>query len=412
MKKKTFAIIGGGITGCTAALYINKLGHKVTLYEKSDKLGGVAKDLIFKNQIYYNGPNYLEKNSLIINILKDEKFFNDILIDNKISYGSYSDIFEKAIISKDFAHPVTCKKYNFKKKKTIKNISLSQKVNYYPEEISKKIHKWCEKFDNKLNALHEDCRHTLGFGRVNFRECEKEVLKLKKKSKFYDEILGIPNYKKKADYFIPRKGFNYLFETIKNHLIKKGVKIKFLSKIKVRNNEDQMIFRNLNEKIIADHYIVTSNPVPAIRALKIGNIDNPITKYHVLSCEIDYKKKINNSFFQIFSKKSNIFRIYFFNLDQKNKAVIEIMNTKNIDLDVEFTNAKFLINKLNLKIKLKKKYNLSKQIRHNLFTVDDYKKFLKFEKICGKFNIIGGGWYLIGSKLKMDYIKNQIDKLL
>ena len=42
-EKKTFAIIGGGITGCTAALYINKLGHNVILYEKSDKLGGVLR---------------------------------------------------------------------------------------------------------------------------------------------------------------------------------------------------------------------------------------------------------------------------------------------------------------------------------------------------------------------------------
>ena len=96
MKKKTFAIIGGGITGCTAALYINKLGHNVILYEKSDKLGGVAKDLIFKNQIYYNGPNYFEKNSLLIKILKDENF-NDILTKNKILYKSYSDILKKLL---------------------------------------------------------------------------------------------------------------------------------------------------------------------------------------------------------------------------------------------------------------------------------------------------------------------------
>ena len=412
MKKKTFAIIGGGITGCTAALYINKLGHNVILYEKSDKLGGVAKDLIFKNQIYYNGPNYFEKNSLLIKILKDEKFFNDILTKNKILYKSYSDIFEKAIISEDFAHPVTSKKYTFKKKKIQKNISLSQKINYFPEEISDKIHKWCEKFDNKLNSLHEDCRHTLGIGRVHFSGCKDEVLKLKKRSKLYDDILGIPNFKKKKDYFIPRKGFNYLFKTINAHLIKNGVKIKFLSKINIKNDENKITFKSLNEKVIADYYIIASNPVPVIRCLKIGAIDNPITKYNVLSCEVNCKEKINNNYFQIFSKKRNIFRIYFFNLDKKNKAVIEIINNKNLNLDVEFGNAKSLIKKFNLKIKKKKNYNLTKQIRHNLFTIEDHKKFLRFEKICGKFNIIGGGWYLIGSKSKMDYIKNQIDKIL
>ena len=81
-------------------------------------------------------------------------------------------------------------------------------------------------------------------------------------------------------------------------------------------------------------------------------------------------------------------------------------------MDAEFGNANYLIEKLNFKIKIKKSYNLKKKIRHNLFTIEDHKKFLRFEKICGNFNIIGGGWYLIGSKLKMDYIKNQIDKIL
>ena len=40
-KSKKIAIIGGGIGGMEAALVCAKRGHKVTLYEKSDKLGGV-----------------------------------------------------------------------------------------------------------------------------------------------------------------------------------------------------------------------------------------------------------------------------------------------------------------------------------------------------------------------------------
>ncbi len=40
-KQKTIAVIGGGIGGMEAAILASKRGHKVTLYEKSDKLGGV-----------------------------------------------------------------------------------------------------------------------------------------------------------------------------------------------------------------------------------------------------------------------------------------------------------------------------------------------------------------------------------
>ena len=40
-KVKTVAVIGGGIGGMEAAIVASKRGHKVTLYEKSDRLGGV-----------------------------------------------------------------------------------------------------------------------------------------------------------------------------------------------------------------------------------------------------------------------------------------------------------------------------------------------------------------------------------
>jgi 2-enoate reductase len=40
-KQKNVAVIGGGIGGMESAIVLAKRGHKVTLYEKSDKLGGV-----------------------------------------------------------------------------------------------------------------------------------------------------------------------------------------------------------------------------------------------------------------------------------------------------------------------------------------------------------------------------------
>lgn len=40
-KQKRVAVVGGGIGGMEAAILLTKRGHKVTLYEKSDRLGGV-----------------------------------------------------------------------------------------------------------------------------------------------------------------------------------------------------------------------------------------------------------------------------------------------------------------------------------------------------------------------------------
>jgi len=57
-KQKKVAVIGGGIGGMEAAIVCAKRGHKVTLYEKSDKLGGVF--------IAAASPEFKEKDRMLI----------------------------------------------------------------------------------------------------------------------------------------------------------------------------------------------------------------------------------------------------------------------------------------------------------------------------------------------------------
>ena len=57
-KQKNIAVIGGGIGGMEAALVCAKRGHKVTLYEKSDRLGGVF--------IAAAAPSFKEKDKALI----------------------------------------------------------------------------------------------------------------------------------------------------------------------------------------------------------------------------------------------------------------------------------------------------------------------------------------------------------
>ena len=57
-KQKTVAVIGGGIGGMEAAILLAKRGHTVTLYEKSDKLGGVF--------IAAAAPSFKEKDRALI----------------------------------------------------------------------------------------------------------------------------------------------------------------------------------------------------------------------------------------------------------------------------------------------------------------------------------------------------------
>ena len=73
-KKKNVAIIGGGIGGMEAAIVCAKRGHKVTLYEKSDRLGGVF--------IAAAAPSFKEKDKMLIAWYEREiKKYKNIIIE-------------------------------------------------------------------------------------------------------------------------------------------------------------------------------------------------------------------------------------------------------------------------------------------------------------------------------------------
>ena len=57
-KSKNIAVIGGGIGGMESAILLSKRGHKVTLYEKSDRLGGVF--------VAAAAPEFKEKDKALI----------------------------------------------------------------------------------------------------------------------------------------------------------------------------------------------------------------------------------------------------------------------------------------------------------------------------------------------------------
>src|SRR5271168_1952191 len=69
---KSVAIIGAGITGLTAAFYLKRKGMAVTLYEASDRTGGVIQSLRRDGFLAEGGPNtLLETSPKIAQLIRD-----------------------------------------------------------------------------------------------------------------------------------------------------------------------------------------------------------------------------------------------------------------------------------------------------------------------------------------------------
>ena len=65
-----YSIIGGGITGCVISLILSKKKKNISIYESSGSIGGVLKDLIYEEDVFFNGVQYLEANTNWLNLLK------------------------------------------------------------------------------------------------------------------------------------------------------------------------------------------------------------------------------------------------------------------------------------------------------------------------------------------------------
>jgi monoamine oxidase len=59
-KELKIAIVGGGVAGLTAAWFLKKAGYKnVTVFEKSERIGGKCKSLTFQGRSFDLGANYI-----------------------------------------------------------------------------------------------------------------------------------------------------------------------------------------------------------------------------------------------------------------------------------------------------------------------------------------------------------------
>jgi protoporphyrinogen/coproporphyrinogen III oxidase len=69
---KSVAIIGGGITGLTAAFCLHRRGVPVTLYEATGRVGGVIQSLRRNGYLAEFGPNtILETSPKIADLIRD-----------------------------------------------------------------------------------------------------------------------------------------------------------------------------------------------------------------------------------------------------------------------------------------------------------------------------------------------------
>lgn len=421
MKKKRIAIIGGGFSGCVSAFLLIKLGYDVSLFEKGEKLGGTSSDIINGKNFFFNGPHYFDLNAKWVkemmkyDELKEEfsifETYNDHAKNEFNFHGSYTDIFGKIQVSNFFAHPITSN--SFKKIENLReNNTLCKRVDCYQSDVSSSLKEWLNKNSLDHEKLHSHCAELLNIGRICFINDFKKIKNTKKDSKYADHILGLPEKKANLSrrFCISKRGNNSFYEKLYFFLNKK-INIEFNSKIQIQSDKSKNIkILNRGKSLDVDHIIWAANPVYILKELGYGLLDNPVVKVKIYCSEIEIldSTTVESFYIQVFSLKSNIFRIYFYKTGTKYKITVEtFFNKENNSLDED--GLRKILSHFNFRFNLKGFTSEKKEVRHYLMSKKDFGIFKKFNEDFKNTNLVNGGWHLIGRERKIEHIMNNFN---
>lgn len=379
------SIVGAGSTGLITLSVILENNLECKVYEATDRIGGVLRDINQQKSFYFSGCQYLSTNNFWFSSLP-----NQGLLHFNQNYASFTDLFGSESISREFSGPV-CDNNLFPLEIRMNlQSSIYEKLLGYPSLVKEGLLNWLTMLGINPRNFHTASLKPLGISRVHFRSQDEKVNTLRGKDPMLAEYLGIPfaNHGLDLPVVIPKFGFssyfdNHVYDKYESSIIKSStVQIKFQSgSFTLKSNK----FTHIESQKI----LWSGNPNPIFRSLDMNPLDSFNFKCQLICGEVTNWDD-EPFYVQVYSRRSKVFRIYLYKLDGVSRFTLEkAYGDETIESACIF--AEEILGKLNLQIKLEPR-GIWKQNRFNLFTLKDYKSLTDLDSFLQDTNLISGAW--------------------
>ena len=399
------AIVGAGSVGIATKLILDKRKNDSILFEATNNIGGLLRDLTFEGNEFFAGCHYFTNKEEVYKFLPSAglKSFG-------YSYGSYTDIFDEVYVSNEFAGPVISKETQLRMPRNVDSldISIEEKLEEYPEFIKLNLQKWLSGIGIEINKMHQTSLLGLSALRVYLPNQIKEIAEMRAENPSASNFYGLlyVNHTHADLFFTPPDGFNsYLDANVLPKIIKD---FKPKASIKIQKNGNN--FSLQGDKVIGsfDKIIWTGNPNPILKCLKLPKLDSHNLKCKLLVGEINVDIP-TPLYIQVFSKKSNILRVYVYKLKNKSCFTIEKIEDGESQADtLKFSKELLELFGIFASLNLKGEKN---QNRYLLHTLNDYKSLLHLNQTILDTNLVSAGWHLYGRDAKIKFVVEQINNV-
>ena len=378
-------IVGGGSTGLITLSVLLEKGLNCKVYEATDRIGGILRDVSSQNSNYFSGCQYLNTNNDWFSSLPNQ----DLTRFNQ-NYASFTDLFGMDSISREFSGPVYDGQIPPSVLDTNLQNSAHDKIIGYPSSVKEGLLNWLTMLGINPKNFHASSLKPLGVSRIQFRSHEEEVQRLRSKNPLLSEYFGIPfaNHGLELPAVIPRYGFSRYFD---DHFeVRYRDLIAKLTPVQVEYQSGSFMLKSKKAPEIESGKILWSgNPNPVFRSLGMDALDSFNFKCQLICGELTHWDQ-EPFYVQVFSKNSKILRIFLYEMNGIGRFTIE----KAYGVESSEDACKFaqeILFKLGFQVGLEPR-GIWTQNRFNLLTVNDYESLAKLDHVLQDTNLVSGSW--------------------
>ncbi|MBD3362239.1 FAD-dependent oxidoreductase [Candidatus Dojkabacteria bacterium] len=316
--KNKIAIIGGGLTGLTAAYFLSQKGYSITVFEKSDKLGGLAStDEIANSQIEKTYHHIFQTDTKILKLIQKLKLAHLLRWEN----SSMAIYYKKRIFP--FSSPIDLLKFKplspinrirtglvifflkiFKNWKKLSSVTAKEWLSKWNGKQAYKVI-WEPLLKGKFHKYSNQISMAWLWARIHIRANTRNKTG-------NQELLGYLE-----------GSFGVLIQELENQLSQNGVKIKLTSEIKSLTSKkcNKVILQSNNKTFKFDKCIAT---VPSVVFADLLNTNK--YNYYINNLkDIDYLGAAT----LVFSSNQNIGDKYWYNINEISFPFLAFINHTN-----------------------------------------------------------------------------------
>ncbi|RMG81971.1 MAG: NAD(P)/FAD-dependent oxidoreductase, partial [Bacteroidetes bacterium] len=315
---KKVIIVGGGISGLTAAVYLARDGHKVLLFEKNREFGGLVSSIEHNGFTFEAGVRALV-NAGIIKPMLNDLGINIELIPNKVSIGIEDKIihFEGATDVDKYGE-MLMEVYPENKNEISNLVSKMKKVTGYvanmykidnpvfhdlkkeKEFLLKKLLPWLPKFLltlRKINSLQEPVEQYVA--RYITDSPPRDII-TQHFFKATPAFFALGYYAIYSAYFYPRGGVGKLAEAIKDKALELQAELKPNTTIKSVNPAEQFVVDENGTQYNYDYLLWAADLPTFYRIVETDNLPLKVKKRIAIINEQIKKAKSSESVFSLY----------------------------------------------------------------------------------------------------------------